>query len=187
MSSPWHISLSTWFKEYLYIPLGGNRKGAGRTMLNKLIVFMATGIWHGANWTFLVWGLFHGLFITLEYKKLIPLKNKVFAHVYTMLVVICGFVIFRADTIGQAGHILASMFTGFHANASELVLIAKLLTPYNVICLLAAVVLSMPVSKWIAQKIKAPVVSYAASVVLLILCMMNLASSSYNPFIYFRF
>ncbi|MBD5451115.1 MAG: MBOAT family protein [Lachnospiraceae bacterium] len=183
----WHISLSTWFKEYLYIPLGGNRKGAGRTMLNKLVVFMATGIWHGANWTFLVWGLFHGLFITLEYKKRIPLKNKVFAHIYTMLVVICGFVIFRADTIGQAGHILASMFTGFRANAVEFVFLAKLLTPYNIVCLIAAVVLSMPVSKWLAQKIKAPVVSYAASVILLILCIMNLASSSYNPFIYFRF
>lgn len=183
----WHISLSTWFKEYLYIPLGGNRKGEGRTMFNKLLVFMATGIWHGANWTFLVWGLFHGLFITLEYKNRIPLKNKVFAHVYTMLVVICGFVIFRADTIGQAGHILASMFTGFGAKSSELMLIAKLLTPYNVVCLFAAVVLCAPVSKWIAKKIKYPVVSYAASVVLLILCMMNLASSSYNPFIYFRF
>lgn len=183
----WHISLSTWFKEYLYIPLGGNRKGEGRTMLNKLIVFMATGIWHGANWTFLIWGLFHGLFITLEYKKLIPLKNKVFAHVYTMLVVICGFVIFRADTIGQAGHILASMFTGFHAKAAELVLIAKLLTPYNVVCLLVAVVLSAPVSKWLEKKVKNTAVSYAASVALLILCILNLASSSYNPFIYFRF
>ena len=183
----WHISLSAWFKEYLYIPLGGNRKGAGRTMLNKLIVFMATGIWHGANWTFLVWGLFHGLFITLEYKKLIPLKNKVFAHVYTILVVICGFVIFRADTIGQAGYILTSMFMGFHAKAAELVLIAKLLTPYNVVCLFAAIVLSAPVSKWIAKKVKNTAVSYAASLVLLILCILNLASSSYNPFIYFRF
>jgi len=183
----WHISLSTWFKEYLYIPLGGNRKGEGRTICNKLIVFLATGIWHGANWTFLVWGLFHGLFITLEYKKWIPLKNKIAAHIYTMLVVICGFVIFRADTIGQAGHILASMFTGFRANPAEFVLIAKLLTPYNIVCLIAAAVLSMPVSKWITQKIKSPAVSYAASVVLLILCMMNLASSSYNPFIYFRF
>ena len=183
----WHISLSTWFKEYLYIPLGGNRKGERRTMFNKLIVFMATGIWHGANWTFLVWGLFHGLFITLEYKKWIPLKNKVFAHIYTMLVVICGFVIFRADTIGQAGHIFVSMFTGFHVKAEEFVLIAKLLTPYNILCLIAAIILSAPVSKWAAQKIKYPVVSYAASVVLMVLCMMNLASSSYNPFIYFRF
>ncbi len=183
----WHISLSTWFKEYLYIPLGGNRKGEGRTMLNKLIIFMATGIWHGANWTFLMWGLFHGLFITLEYKKVIPLKNKVFAHIYTMLVVICGFVIFRADTLGQAVHILGAMFAGFRVEAAELVLIAKLLTPYHVICLLAALVLSAPVSKWLAVRIKQQVVVCAASMLLLVLCIMNLATSSYNPFIYFRF
>ena len=183
----WHISLSTWFKEYLYIPLGGNRKGETRTMVNKLIVFIATGIWHGANWTFLVWGLFHGLFITLEYKKIIPLKNKVFAHIYTMLVVICGFVVFRADTIGQAVHILAAMFTGFHAEPSELMMIAKLLTPYHVVCILAAVLLSAPVSVWLKKRIKHQAVLYAASVVLLVFCMMNLAASSYNPFIYFRF
>lgn len=183
----WHISLSTWFKEYLYIPLGGNRKGEGRTMVNKLIVFMATGIWHGANWTFLVWGLFHGLFITLEYKNLIPLKNKVFAHIYTMLVVICGFVIFRADTIGQAAHILGAMFTGFHADAAELMLIAKLLTPYNLVCIVAAFVLSAPVSRRLSGRFKNHTVVYAASLLLLFLCIMNLAASSYNPFIYFRF
>jgi len=183
----WHISLSTWFKEYLYIPLGGNRSGEGRTMRNKLIVFMATGIWHGANWTFLVWGLFHGLFITLEYKNLIPLKNKVFAHIYTMFVVLCGFVIFRADTVGQAVHILGAMLTGFCADAAELVLIAKLLTPYNLVCILAAFVLSAPISRWLAARIRHQMVVYAASMLLLILCIMNLAANSYNPFIYFRF
>lgn len=183
----WHISLSTWFKEYLYIPLGGNRKGEARTMLNKLIVFMATGIWHGANWTFLVWGLFHGLFITLEYKKWIPLKNKVFSHIYTMLIVICGFVIFRANTIKQAGHLLLTMFTGFQMIPGEWVLIAKLLTPYNVLCLLAAIVLSAPVSVKIKERLKTPVISYIASMILLVICVMNLATSSYNPFIYFRF
>ena len=183
----WHISLSTWFKEYLYIPLGGNRKGEARTIFNKLIVFMATGIWHGANLTFLVWGLFHGLFITLEYKKWIPLKNKVFSHIYTMLIVICGFVIFRANTIKQAGHLLLTMFTGFQIVSGEWVLIAKLLTPYNTLCLFAAVVLSAPVSVKIKERLKIPVVSYAASILLLVICVMNLATSSYNPFIYFRF
>ncbi len=183
----WHISLSTWFKEYLYIPLGGNRKGEARTIFNKLIVFMATGIWHGANLTFLVWGLFHGLFITLEYKKWIPLKNKVFSHIYTMLIVICGFVIFRANTIKQAGHLLLTMFTGFQIVSGEWVLIAKLLTPYNTLCLFAAVVLSAPVSVKIKERLKIPVVSYAASILFLVICVMNLATSSYNPFIYFRF
>ncbi|MDE6621102.1 MAG: MBOAT family protein [Lachnospiraceae bacterium] len=183
----WHISLSTWFKEYLYIPLGGNQKGKARTMLNKLIVFMATGIWHGADWTFLLWGLFHGLFITLEDKGVFPLKNRMFAHIYTMLVVICGFVIFRADTVGQAVHILGAMFTGFHMEAVEMMILAKLLTPWNAVCAIAAAVLSTPVSGWLKQKIKKETVFYAASVVLLAVCIMELASGSYNPFIYFRF
>lgn len=180
----WHISLSTWFKEYLYIPLGGNRKGEAKTMRNKLIVFICTGIWHGANWTFLVWGLFHGLFITLEYKKLIPLKNKVWAHIYTMLVVICGFVIFRADNIRQACHILASMFTGFFLERGEWVLIAQLATPYHICCLIAGLLLSAPLSKYVKKK---TVLKYVLATILLPLCFMNLATSSYNPFIYFRF
>ena len=180
----WHISLSTWFKEYLYIPLGGNRKGETRTMINKLIVFTATGIWHGANWTFLVWGLFHGLFITLEYKKLIPLKNKVFAHIYTLLVVICGFVIFRADNIAQAGHIIASMFTGFQMEVAEWMVWTKLATPYNVCCLIAGLLLCAPISVHIK---KHSVVKYVLAAGLVLICIMNLATSSYNPFIYFRF
>lgn len=180
----WHISLSTWFKEYLYIPLGGNRKGEARTMLNKLIVFICTGIWHGANWTFLVWGLFHGLFITLEYKKLIPLKNKIFAHIYTMLVVICGFVIFRADTMKQACHILKSMFTGFTVEASEWMLLAKMATPYTLCSLVAGIILCAPVSGVVKNR---GVIKYVVAAGLIFVCIMNLATSSYNPFIYFRF
>lgn len=180
----WHISLSTWFKEYLYIPLGGNRKGAVRTMCNKFIVFLCTGIWHGANWTFLAWGLFHGIFIILEYKKWIPLKNKVFSHIYTMLVVICGFVIFRADSMAQACHILASMFTGFSLEAEELILLAKLATPYTICSLLAGMVLCAPVSGIVKKR---GVLKYGVAVGLMLICIMNLATSSYNPFIYFRF
>lgn len=180
----WHISLSTWFKEYLYIPLGGNRKGEKRTMLNKLIVFTCTGIWHGANWTFLVWGLFHGLFITLEYKKLIPLKNKIWSHVYTMLVVICGFVIFRADSMTQACHILKAMFTGFATEAGERVLLAQLLTPYHICCMVLAILCCAPVSRFVKNR---TVLKYLLAAVLLPLCFMNLATGSYNPFIYFRF
>ncbi|MDE6992020.1 MAG: MBOAT family protein [Lachnospiraceae bacterium] len=183
----WHISLSTWFKEYLYIPLGGNRKGKVRTTLNKLVVFMATGIWHGADWTFLLWGLFHGLFITLEDHGLVPFKNRISAHIYTMFVIICGFVIFRADTIGQAVHIFGAIFTGFHMEVVEMMILAKLLTPWNVACAIVAAVLSTPVSCWLKQTIKNEAVYYTASLVLLAVCIMELASGSYNPFIYFRF
>ncbi len=183
----WHNSLTTWFKEYLYIPLGGNRKGKVRTTLNKLVVFMATGIWHGADWTFLLWGLFHGLFITLEDHGLVPFKNRISAHIYTMFVIICGFVIFRADTIGQAVHIFGAMFTGFHMEVVEMMILAKLLTPWNVACAIVAAVLSTPVSCWLKQTIKNEAVYYTASLVLLAVCIMELASGSYNPFIYFRF
>lgn len=97
----WHISLSTWFKEYLYIPLGGNRKGKARTCLNKMIVFFSTGLWHGANWTFVLWGLWHGVFLLFE--QVCPVKKlpKVLAHIYALLVVCVGFVMFRGDTFGQ--------------------------------------------------------------------------------------
>ena len=88
----WHISLSSWFRDYLYIPLGGNRKGRARTMGNKIIVFFSTGLWHGANWTFVLWGMWHGLFSALEDANVIPkrLRESVLGHVYTMLVVVPG-------------------------------------------------------------------------------------------------
>jgi alginate O-acetyltransferase complex protein AlgI len=98
----WHISLSTWFKEYLYIPLGGNRKGRTRAVINRLIVFFCTGLWHGANWTFVLWGIYHGFFLLLE--EFVPVLRKlpkVINHIYTLLAVTVGFVIFRADTITQ--------------------------------------------------------------------------------------
>lgn len=108
----WHISLSTWFKEYLYIPLGGNRKGKARTCLNKMIVFFSTGLWHGANWTFVLWGLWHGVFLLFE--QVCPVKKlpKVLAHIYALLVVCVGFVMFRADTFGQGMFMIGTMFSG---------------------------------------------------------------------------
>ena len=180
----WHISLHTWFKEYLYIPLGGNRKGSARTILNKLIVFFCTGFWHGANWTFVVWGLFHGLFLTLEYKHIIPLKNKLFSRIYALLVVIIGFVIFRADNMQQAVHIITSMFTGFAMESQEMLLLTKLLSPYNVFILILALIFSNPVACKIT---KHPILKYLSACGLFILCIINLATNSYNPFIYFRF
>ena len=110
----WHITLSAWFKDYVYIPLGGNRRGRRREALNKLTVFLLTGLWHGASWTFVVWGLFHGFFLTLEtYGAVKPDKMpKPVARLYTLLAVVVGFVIFRADTLSSAGRILSSMFVG---------------------------------------------------------------------------
>ncbi len=110
----WHISLSTWFKEYLYIPLGGNRMGSRRTYLNLLIVFAVTGIWHGAAWAFLVWGLYHGFFLLLEragLKKLLERRFMTpFAHCYTILVFMVGWVFFRCDTLALGASYLKAMF-----------------------------------------------------------------------------
>ena len=193
----WHISLSTWFRDYLYIPLGGNRKGKARTILNKYIVFFCTGFWHGANWTFLVWGLFHGTLQMAEEKEWIPVHRgwKVFNHVYALLMVTIGFVVFRADTLAQAGYMIAAMF-GFGArNSFGLVKTVSMLSPYVIVVMLCAFVGCTPLPKKLALRwretgrgrVLGEFASMALSLVILGLALMALAAESYNPFIYFRF
>lgn len=191
----WHISLSTWFKEYLYIPLGGNRKGKVRTCINKLIVFFSTGLWHGANWTFVIWGMWHGLFQLLE--EIIPIRKmpKILCHIYTLLVVCVGFVMFRADTISQGMMMIGKMFTGWTFEATQMQLLFTQLTPLFIVTAIAAIIGSCPIvpkiRAWAESseknaKVMMPL-SYVLSVGLLLLCMMSLSSGTYNPFIYFRF
>lgn len=186
----WHISLSTWFKEYLYIPLGGNRKGKGRTVINKFIVFACTGIWHGANWTFLLWGLYHGAFLMLE--ELIPKRKnniliKVFSHVYLILVVMIGFVLFRCDTLSEFGMMISRMFTPVALTSSSKVFLMSLLTPLNITALLAGIVLSAPIGQKLKDNTLLNKASYVLSLAAVVLVFMSLSSGSYNPFIYFRF
>ena len=196
----WHISLSSWFKEYVYIPLGGNRKGKLRTEMNKLIVFFLTGFWHGANWTFIIWGLFHGLFLTLEDfitggKKRdasrSPLYLRIIKNAYVWLVVTVGFVFFRADDLQTAAAFLKNMFTGFFASGLTVRTVFALFTPYNILIFVLCAVCSYPVlgcaKKHLEKKkIYEPGVAIL-SLIMLFLCIMNLASEAYNPFIYFRF
>ena len=146
----WHISLSTWFKEYVYIPLGGNRKGKARTTVNKLIVFFLTGFWHGANFTFIVWGMLHGLCQMLETYQIIPTKKKWFrpiGHIYTLLVVILAFVIFRADTLTQGFSLIGNMFSGAAGNEAVNAEIMSMTSVMFMIGLVFAVILSTPVFK----------------------------------------
>ena len=193
----WHISLSTWFKEYVYIPLGGNRKGNARTMLNKWIVFFLTGLWHGANFTFILWGLWHGLWQMLETYQIVPTKKKWFrplGHVYTLLVVVIGFVLFRADTLTQGFGMIGAMFApaaGASAAVSE---ILTLISPLTLLIFGFALLLSTPVFRVLRQMAersgKIIPYQYAAcigSLALFALSVLSLVSSSYNPFIYFRF
>ena len=193
----WHISLSTWFKEYVYIPLGGNRRGRVRTTLNKLIVFFLTGFWHGANFTFIVWGMIHGLFQMLETYQIIPTKKKWFkpiGHIYTLLVVTLTFVIFRSDTLSQGVGIIGDMFSGAAGSAAVNAQIFSSVSVLAIVAFAFALLLSTPVFRLLREKTRqSPVgslynyVSYTGTLLLFVLCVLSLISGKYNPFIYFRF
>lgn len=178
----WHISLTNWFREYVYIPLGGNRKGQRRTWINRMFIFFLTGLWHGASFTFIIWGLFHGLFLTLEtiFPNYVKKLGKL-SHLYVLLVVCIGFVFFRSDNVAQALTMIGLMFTGFAMNQEKYVALMSVFSLLFIITLIVSVIASTEL-----VKIKGKL-SYIASFALLILCMISLAGSTYNPFIYFRF
>jgi len=197
----WHISLSSFFRDYVYIPLGGNRKGKFRTVLNRIIVFFLTGLWHGANWTFIIWGLFHGFFLLLEeFVPLIKKLPKFLRHIYTMLAVTVGFVVFRADSISEALLFIGKMFSGTDFSAATMSFAIQALTPYFIAMLLAAILCCGPLRK-LTQRVSAlevketltagenglQIASFVLACLLLLWCIIRLAGGSYNPFIYFRF
>lgn len=190
----WHISLSSWFRDYLYIPLGGNRKGKIRAALNKVIVFTLCGIWHGSAWTFLIWGLWHGLFTALE--SLLPTKKwlsrcsgRIVGHIYTLLVVMLGFVMFRAQSVQQGMQIIAAMFAGIPAIPSATVLLHRIFTGEFVLALLFGAVLCLPLVPNANAKLKrfAEPISWIFCAFLFVLCLLKLASGGFAPFIYAQF
>ncbi len=196
----WHISLSLWFRDYLYIPLGGNRKGRGRTALNKFIVFFLCGLWHGANWTFVLWGLWHGLFSALEslgviqiprLKKSLP--GKVLCHVYALLAVCLGFVMFRAETLAGGWRVLSAMFGAFPAAAQAAAALRSVLSPVNGLGLALCMALCIPWKKRLPGAAaaltegKLRLVGYGFCVLVLAACLAELAAGGFAPFIYVRF
>ncbi len=189
----WHISLSTWFKLYVYIPLGGNRKGKLRTGLNKIIVFLLTGLWHGASWSFAAWGLFHGLFLMLESSVLNVKKwPRVLSRVYVLLAVTIGFVLFRADTFSQAADMVAAMFTRWSVSLEQTAIFSSLLSPIVLFTLPVAALASTPLANRYGALLSAKTAAwetliYCAALLLLALSALCLSTSAYNPFIYFRF
>ena len=188
----WHISLSGWFREYLYIPLGGNRKGKFRTVVNKMIVFLVTGIWHGASLNFLFWGAYHGFFLMLEeYVPAIAKKGgrlkSIFQHIYALLAVCIGFVFFRADTMAQGGLFVKKMFTGFNMSAGALSLVMQQLTPVYILTFVCALIACTPVHKILSRNETYSKLTYVFSLGGFLLCILSLAGGTYNPFIYFRF
>jgi len=194
----WHISLSTWFRDYLYIPLGGNRKGPGRAAANRIIVFFLCGLWHGASWTFVFWGLYHGVFLLLE--QYVPffsrnggtgpdasLARRAFGHVYLIVVVLVGWVFFRAGTIEQGFAWVGAMFGVCSPDPSSAALLLAQLTPLNITVFAVGCVCSLPVLDRLRDRPALQRASWAICIVLLALCLLSLATGTYNPFIYFRF
>ncbi len=182
----WHISLSSWFKEYLYIPLGGSREGMSRTVRNLGIVFLATGIWHGASWNFVVWGLWNGLFVILEKRWETLRCHSIIGHVYVILVFVLGWVWFRADNLQMAVEYMAVMFgirQGVPLYGLEYYVSAKH-------CLVgAAAILFCAPWNWETVK-NHRIFSWcydACLLCFLALSVIWIAASTYNPFIYFRF
>ena len=191
----WHISLSTWFKEYLYIPLGGNRVSPHRTYINLFIVFLVTGLWHGASWNFIVWGIWHGRFIIFEkmtgwHKKEGGFALSLSHHLYAIFAFVLGWVLFRADNLSHAIAYIKSMF-GLNQWQS---INADMLYELDNIKLLAfavGILCSMPLFNRILavpyeQKLKRSAINIWLGI-LFILSVSSIAASTYNPFIYFRF
>lgn len=196
----WHISLSSWFRDYLYIPLGGNRMGPVRNYFNLLFVFFLCGLWHGASWLFVIWGLWHGLFLILERTKVgtfLDNRHPVIQHLYMILIVMIGWVFFRAENLTHALELFKTMF-GF--GDLHIRYIWEFLNIKNIIAIILGIMFSTPLFETLTTNIKnnenlnktfLPVIfkeGYnTALLALFVLCVIILSSSTYNPFIYFRF
>lgn len=187
----WHISLGTWFKEYVYIPLGGNRRGLPRQIFNILVVWMLTGLWHGASWNFVIWGVYFGLILVFEKAFLLKLFEKIpsfFAHLYSLLLIIFGWVIFECGTASEILNFFKSMFgIGVPLWSRETTYIFS----NTIVLFVLAAVCSTTAGKWLNAKLsvrfKSGYWKCAAVAVLLCLSVIFLAGDSYNPFLYFRF
>ena len=188
----WHISLSTWFREYVYIPLGGNRRGKARQILNLLIVWFLTGLWHGASWNFVLWGLYYAALLILEKLFLLRWLDKApkwVGHVYTILAFILGWVLFAITDFGRLGQYFSTMFTAPFADGTALYLLRS-----NAVLLLAAAIgcTTGPLRLWnrTADRLSdtaAVTLRTVGVTVLLLLSVAFLVGGSYNPFLYFRF
>lgn len=183
----WHISLSSWFRDYVYIPLGGNRVSKPRWLFNIFTVWLLTGIWHGANWTFLVWGLFY--FALLMFEKLTKFTDKlgVFSHIYTMFMVIIGWVIFRAESIDKAVLYIGQMF-GFNVTGLTDTLSLEYLNSGKIV-LLFALLFSTPIYSYAKKKLPkfSNIIDSVMIIVVGALVIISTVSTTYNPFIYFNF
>ena len=192
----WHISLGSFFRDYVYIPLGGNRRGRARTALNLAIVWALTGLWHGASWNFVIWGLYYGVLIILEKLVLADFREKLpgaAQHIAALLLIVVGWTVFYYTDMGCLGKHLGAMFGIGAAGLSDPVTMA-VIRKYTVLPLIAAIA-SLPIlprlKAWLGKHEKlegaADIVSLVCLTALMLLSMIFIVGQSYNPFIYFRF
>lgn len=187
----WHISLGAWFRDYVYIPLGGNKLGVKRQIFNILIVWALTGIWHGANWNFLVWGLYFGFIIIFEKIFIIRMLDNLpdfFKHVYTMFLVLVSWAIFECESLSEGLKYAGSLFSIWHNGLYRPMDLFNLRT--NFLLLIIAAVCSTPMLKNMLNKLNIKtrkIITPVGAAVLFILSTAYLIDSSYNPFLYFRF
>ncbi|MCR4605264.1 MAG: MBOAT family protein [Eubacterium sp.] len=192
----WHISLSTWFKEYVYIPLGGNRKGTGRQLRNIFIVWMLTGLWHGAAWNFVVWGLYYGILLIIEkvwFHKVLEKIPRIFGHIYTLIIVIGGWGIFGfADVLPELkmGFIKGAFFCGNQGICDAHTM--YLLSGNIVLLVVAAIISTGVITKFVKKFIVKHEAVYAIGSMVYVAAMFFastacIVADTYNPFLYFRF
>ncbi len=189
----WHISLSSWFRDYVYIPLGGNRVNKFRWIMNILLVWMLTGLWHGAAWNFVIWGLFYGLLLLFEklfFSKVLKKLPEFIKWIYTFIIIMIGWMIFRSNSLNELLLFLKIMFT--YKQTDWITILADNLPTFNsLIFIIPAFILSFPIFEKIrkkySNKLLYTLITNILLLILFIICVMCLTSSSYNPFIYFRF
>ncbi len=199
----WHISLNRWFVDYLYIPLGGSRRGKWTTLRNRMLVFLATGVWHGAGWTFILWGLWNGLFVSLEglfpgavrAEGKAPLR-RVLLHIYALLVFLTGFMMFRAANVQQGLLLIGRLFSFSASSTAALVSLRTLLTASRCFFLLLGLLFAMPLAPLLrrlaAQRLgeissSLELLGNALALVGLVLAVAAMAGGAYSPFIYQQF
>ena len=180
----WHITLGQWFKQYVYIPLGGNRLGRARTYFNLFIVWFLTGLWHGASYNFILWGLYFFILICIEKNGLLNLlnKHKLISHIYTIFFILVGWVLFAVIDLNQIINFLKKMFI-FNAGNEWIYYLRNYIITYNI-----AIIFSTSFLKKIYNKfVKSNIVDTIILITIFLLSIAYLVDSSYNPFLYFRF
>jgi alginate O-acetyltransferase complex protein AlgI len=190
----WHMTLSRWFRDYLYIPLGGNRKGPIRTYFNLSVVFLLCGLWHGASWNFALWGAYHGALLVAERAGLgaaLARAPQVLRHAYVMLAVMIGWTPFRAETLGQTLAFYERMFAPGAGPLAAAYPVERFLDPYIALTLIVGVVLSTPAHRLLARTFGGararPAAAAAGYCALLAIAVLAAGAADYSPFIYFRF